>query len=209
MSRLQYTLVVGLILIAFGLPQIWPALFSDSLDLTSRSAAKTGNLLTQIIFFALLIERATEVYVSSAFGTKQKALQSQDWAERKKLAHLERLLNESLHASDTVTRKTLIDEVLKAQKTLKTKQVDMDIDPQWTKLKQKVETHTTVFALGLSLLISLVGVRVFDGLTENANSLSNLVSGTDVIITGLMMAGGAKGLHPIMNMVKSLPQPKT
>ena len=212
MSKLQYAIVVGLIAIGFGLPHIWPLTFTQAIDLSNRPATDTGNLLTQIMFFALLIERATEVYILSAFGAEQRVLQSKDLAQRNALDRAKRLLKESLQTSDSNVRKTLIDEVFKAEQQLTIKQSEPETETQLIDFKQKVGTHSTVVAVGLSLLVSLVGVRVFGGLIDADASITlrtKLVSGTDVIITGLMLAGGAKSLHPVMNLITSLAKPKT
>ena len=74
-------------------------------------------------------------------------------------------------------------------------------------MTSRIKKHASVFAILLGIILGLIGARVFGSISSGetlSGFQSALLAGTDVLLTGLLLAGGAEGLHPLLNKVKSL-----
>jgi len=168
--------LVGLIALlgsGIAIPMFFPDTFYNSLQLNLIPASQTGNLLAQLIFYALIIERITEIFVDTSFSSQKASIEAQYVNEKEGFEAASKELEE-------------------------------------TQLAEKIRLSAIVFSISIGILLALVGVRILGVLVDPiANEAlsdipfqNTLRNGTDVMITGLLLAGGAAGLHPIINQLK-------
>jgi hypothetical protein len=71
--------------------------------------------------------------------------------------------------------------------------------------RHKQDTRRIAFglAIGLGLVSSLVGVRALSNLVTTPTNVPDAVSMLDVLLTGLLLGGGAEGIHKIVKVFTS------
>jgi len=219
-ERKQYATVAVILLVFSAVTLISHDSFSAGLPVHALRASQTGNMLAKLMLYALIVERVTEVYQHAVFSQQKTELAAKTWSEEERVERLKFMF--SRMASDVAmsTGNSVAEELRNAEKDLAHVRTD-ELKKKAIKLDRRIVIHTTIFAIIAGLFISLVGVRVINSLMQipadpsvgaaastGAESASNiqakLRSAVDVIITGLLLAGGAKGLHPIINRVKKL-----
>ena len=193
-----------------AIPMLFPDTFYNSLQLNLIPASQTGNLLAQLIFYALIIERITEIFVDTSFSSQKASIEAQYVNEKEGFESASKEFAETHLATDSLEYKTLAAELKDAKSKLDSKKIDSKINQKWSELTEKIRISAIVFSISIGILLALVGVRILgvlvDPLAEEALSdipfQNTLRNGTDVMITGLLLAGGAAGLHPIINQLK-------
>jgi len=193
-----------------AIPMFFPDTFYNSLQLNLIPASQTGNLLAQLIFYALIIERITEIFVDTSFSSQKAGIEAQYVNEKEGFETASRELEETQLAKDSPEYKTLVQEMNDSKSKFDLKKINSKINQQWSELTEKIRISAIVFSISVGILLALVGVRILGVLVDPiANEAvsdipfqNTLRNGTDVMITGLLLAGGAAGLHPIINQLK-------
>jgi len=205
----NYTFLVLLILLAaLTVPAFYHSYWSGSLDIKGVSAAKTGNILAQLAFYALVVERVTEMYVNSMFSN-DKARINRLYAKEERELEGKKALLESINPHMATNEKTskLQDDVLEAERKLSARRAEVDADGQWVMLQDVIKKHARIFGILTGCVLGLVGIR-FLGSISDGQALSayqqKLLLGTDVVLTGLLLSGGANSLHPLINRLQKI-----
>ncbi|MDB4950923.1 MAG: hypothetical protein JWM27_3572 [Gemmatimonadetes bacterium] len=169
--------VVTLLIAAFGLLIVYAARETAGavgLTLSAAGMANVGQVLAPVVLLSLFIERATEVVISSWRDPEAQNLQ---------------------HLVDAATG-------------------DGRVDAQRALDFYRLETQRLAFAMSftLSVLTALVGLRaieplmaqgVVESLTKTHPSQQLWFHRIDIVITALLMAGGADGMHQIVTTFSS------
>ena len=228
--------LIAVILLGFGLvPFLYPSEFSNGLQIHMLKATQSGNMLTQLTLYALIVERVTEVYSNAVFSGDKNRLEVKVMKEERKANRLGAILQKMPPDVAMTAAHSITDELRRVEDEI-SKIKDDKFAKSLIDLDRRIVLHTTFFAIGIGLLISLVGVRVISSLVQivsdsapslTANDAEKTITGVstnpkailevnefglqsklrgtvDVVLTGLLLAGGAKGLHPIINQVKKL-----
>ncbi|MGB0907050.1 MAG: hypothetical protein ACPGVT_06120 [Maricaulaceae bacterium] len=251
--KFQTLLACGIVIIAFAATLYFTQL-SGFLDLKKITAAQTGALITQMMFYAVIVERVTEVFVNASFAGKRKDVHVQYIHQARSFMEAKKQLEE---AQKSYAKASVISQLATAVQTksdnLEKVKENEEIDKKLLKLKTEAKWFSSTVSITLGILLALIGIRVFgtlsvsgvpvdidttrfvdavkgiDGLTitpekiaEAINSVDkdtleivpawnalseiqkNLFRATDVIMTGLLLAGGASGLHPLLDMAKKI-----
>jgi len=199
------------LIIGFSIPIFYKGDFSAPLNLHDISFKQTINLLAQLVFYALIIERITEVYVDSVFSSQKAGIKATYLNELDDLERERERLTE-LDAKKSVDLYTEQQKrVQSALWKLDSKKDDENINLQWLNLTNTIREHAIIFSLVCGVLLSLVGINMLSSLTTGeiaSGSLqATLRTSVDVIMTGLLLAGGAAGIHPIINKLKNFAAP--
>ncbi len=203
--------ILVILVIGFTVPMFYKGDFSAPLNLHDISFKQTINLLAQLVFYALIIERITEVYVDSVFSSQKAEIKAIYINELEDLEREKERLTE-LDAQMSVTLfKKQQKRVQSALENLDNKKDDEKINIRWLNLTNTIREHAIIFSLVCGVLLSLVGINMLSSLTTAeiaSDSLqASLRTSVDVIMTGLLLAGGAAGIHPIINKLKSFAEP--
>jgi len=209
MKSSNYTfLVICILLAAMIIPAFYHSYWSGSLDIKNVSAAKTGNVLAQLAFYALVVERVSEMYVNSMFSN-DKAQINRLYAKEDRAFQRVQSLKEGLNPL-TVSKESVIKydkEVIAAAADLSMRRAEVDADGKWVMLQDKIQKHARIFGILTGCVLGLVGIR-FLGSISDGQALSTyqkkLLLGTDVLLTGLLLSGGANSLHPLINRLQKL-----
>lgn len=203
--------ITFLILGGISIPMFFPSTFYNALELHKIPASQTGNLLAQLVFYALIIERITEIFIDSSFSGQKSDIKSMYTYEEQNLESASKDFA-SLSHLDVGSEKYqgLANAVTAAQEKLNSKKIAMKANERWFELTGKIRITAILFSIFLGILLALVGVRILGTLIPPIESPSSmkipfqnaLRNGTDVMVTGLLLAGGAAGLHPIINQLK-------
>ena len=234
------------------------------IPLDSIEPQSIGKTLLGLIFFALLIERATQVYVNAQIEPERSKLTEESTKKKAAFLHAEQLLVQAQASGNVaaiqsqMAKKDVAKEVL--DEALQVDAVKKDA------FVGKTRRQTSVISLVMGIFISLVGIRAlapfadenvfkscspklhnalkiplgkwaenvagneglvneldslgitasdFKSIVMNTSNLCNqfdwqitLFSGIDVFITAALLAGGADGLHQILNRYAGFAQNK-
>jgi len=202
--------IVLLILAGISIPIFFPATFYNALQLQKIPASQTGNLLAQLVFYALIIERITEIFIDSSFSGQKTEIKAMYVYEEDAL----KTATKSFEAMSSLNvgsdeYQSLSNAVTSAKERLETKKIAAKANERWFELTGKIRISAILFSIGLGLLLALVGIRILGALVVPIDVAAStklpfqdsLRTGADVMITGLLLAGGAAGLHPIINQL--------
>ena len=193
---------------------------------TSSSFEQVGTLVLTLILVALVIERAVEVYVSKRFDAEKLRVRRPLTRAEATLTKAEKTLAEERERRQGSTRaptqedldymKQLVDDVRDAHTAM-----DAADEQTWlslSKLRASKVRSASVLSVVLGALASVSGVRVLgqfvptqDGeligaLAESALQL-DLFRVTDTLLTALVLAGGADGIHKMVSRFQSFRSP--
>lgn len=192
------------------------------LSLRGLETAELGTLFLALMFTALVIERAVEVYVSNRYDPEEMTIQRDIRAAQQQLTLLEEALAREIaqpvppsgdpssagvakNKSDTVTglRREVV-EAREAVRTAKVAALNDQID---------LETRKTAAAAAIATVLGVVaasaGIRIFGQFVEvEGGGMPAALTGTayqlawfrfgDVLLSALVLAGGADGIHQLV-----------
>lgn len=202
--------ILTLVLTSIAIPMVFPETFYNSLQLNKIPASQTGNVLAQLIFYAVIIERITEIFVDSSFSGQKARIEAHYINEKEELEIAAKELEQTHLDPNSNDYKALVNSLSAAKSKLGTKKLNSKINEKWSTLTEKIRINAILFSISMGILLALVGVRILGVLEapiegefpEKIPFQNTLRNGTDVMITGLLLAGGAAGLHPIINQLK-------
>jgi len=189
----------------FLLPIVFASEWRGVLDIKNITAGKTGNILAQLALYALVVERVTEVYINTTFNKYKADLKKLDAVETRKVHILQTTYKSQQNALEE--QKQTLTALNAAKLDLEKKRQDANVDAQWIDLTNRIKKHASIFGMLVGIALALVGARVLGSVAASetlSTHQSTLLAGADVLITGMLLAGGAEGLHPLLNKVKSL-----
>ena len=153
-----------------------------------ESGANLLQLLTTLMFAALVLERSLEVFVKTLRGPEMDQHNLEIRWQMEEIAQLTK------RESDPKDKEQELNAALERLKQMKRDRV-----------AYKCRTQQMVLWLGtvLGMLISAVGVRTLQALVEPGalEALSGAQGGifhlVDVLVTGGLLAGGSEGIHKV------------
>ena len=209
--------VLSILAAAFGFKEV---------QFSSNSFEQVGTLVLTLILVALVIERAVEVYVSKRFDAEKLRVRRPLTRAEATLAKAEKALTEERERRQGSTRaptqqdldymNQLVDDARSAHTA-----VDAADEQTWlnlSKLRAIKVRSASVLSVVLGALASVSGVRVLgqfvpmqDGeligaLAESAFQL-DMFRVTDTLMTALVLAGGADGIHKMVSRFRSFRSP--
>ncbi|MEM9670432.1 MAG: hypothetical protein AAF950_16040 [Pseudomonadota bacterium] len=203
MQRRPYFVPLVIGIIGAVVSAIWHASFA-SIELDEVTPEQVGQLFLSLIFVALVIERATEVYLNTSIQpekelllTEVKALQMQVRTAREAL-NIERMAASS-NAAMISDREQSLDVAIHQLNSAKSTAA-----PSLHKLSNKAQKEAAIVTMLLGIIAAIVGIRTLnpfvpdEGFAAFTNVQKSLVAGVDVLLTGALLAGGADALHQIV-----------
>lgn len=187
-----------------------------AVSLTGLTAPDFVELFATVFFAALVIERATEVFVKAAYGEKEREvtrpvrLAQMSLTRATEAMAAERELSVVVPGDADATRAMVAARqervaILQREADAARAVVDMAVADNKAKIDEmKVATNRfgRSVALALSLAAAVAVVRVFgqflDGDATMAPYQTYAFRFTDVVLTTLVLAGGADGVHQLM-----------
>ena len=203
--------IIVLILAGVSVPMFFPSTFYNALELHKIPASQTGNLLAQLVFYALVIERITEIFIEASFSGQKTEIKSKYIYEQKSVdAAIKSFKTMSHLNAESEEYVTLAKKVTTAKENLEVKKIAVRANEHWLNLTGKIRLTAIVFSVVIGISLALVGVRMLGVLVTPITAepptkipvQASLRNAMDVMITGLLLAGGAAGLHPIINQLK-------
>ena len=188
------------------------------------SLEQVAVILLAIGLVAVIIERAVEVYVSKRYDPEKARLRRPLSRAEVKIVKTEQALAEERQRRLVSSRSFTTEEQEHLQKLIREAEqaraeYDTADEQTWLplyKLRASKIRTASFLSLAFGALASLCGVRVLGQFlpTENGNISGTLAETsqafqlgafrvTDVILTALLLAGGADGIHKIISSFKS------
>lgn len=180
---------------------------------------KVGTALTSLIFVALLIERAVEVFISPVTSDAKQALVSEQAQVTARIDEIKLALVVPTDPTLPVLPQATID-ALKRELVEKTKR-QLEIPAEITTLDRKTQKLALSFSVPASFMVALAGVRALDVFLPGTWYLNGAVvapgtanaefqralggvqlsvfTAVDVLLTAALLAGGADGVHKILD----------
>ncbi len=210
-------LAVGAVVIAFFLD-------FQEVRFAEASLENVGALLLTLAIVAVVIERAVEVYVARRYDAEKIRLARPLVRAQASLAKAEKLLAEERErregSSNQVERERdehmlkLVEAVQNAQK--KMEEIDEKTWLPLSKFRTRKLFAANMLALSFGALASFAGVRVLgqflpmgaDGqligvMASSAAAVQlDIFRAVDTILTALVLAGGADGIHKMVSSFK-------
>ena len=192
------------------------------LQFDSTSFAQIGALLLTLALVAVVIERAVEVYVAKRYDPEKAIARRPLKRAEVRLAKAEQALAVERERRQGSSRpsteddegymKELLDTAQEAQNAL-----DAADEQTWqplSKVRARKIKAASLLALVFGALASFSGVRVLGQFVpmENGNIVGTLSESvwqlhafrvTDMLLTALVLAGGADGIHKMISSFKS------
>lgn len=170
---------------------------------------KVGTVLTSLMFVALLIERAVEVFVSPITADEKQNLISEQAQLRATVADLKARLAPPPSAANPTPQPPDAVQAATIQTAIDTLQVtDKDLATRINVIDKKTQKIALSFSVPISFVVALAGVRSFApfightmppaGATASPAQLA-LFTAADVVLTAGLLAGGADGIHKILD----------
>ena len=188
---------------------------------TSNSFEQIGTLLLTLILVALVIERAVEVYVAKRYDPEKLRLRRPLTRAEARLVKAEKALAEERERRQGSSRQPtqedqdymnqLVEDVHNAHSA-----IDEADEQTWlplSKLRASKVRAASVLSVVAGALASVSGVRVLGqfvpmengvvigALAESALQL-DIFRTTDALLTALVLAGGADGIHKMFSRFK-------
>lgn len=174
--RKPYPLLIAWPLVAAGIVVFWNALYWQGLKMSVNVATLT-SLLAPIAFAAAVVERAVEILISPWRDTGASKLQEA-------LAAIQARPADTNKAANLQAASEALDDY-----------------------RGVTQQYAFAISLLLSLLVSISGVRALQPFLAD-NALKVLATDqrgffftVDVLLTALLLSGGADGVHSIVNAV--------
>lgn len=180
---------------------------------------KVGTALTSLMFVALLIERAVEVFVAPATSEEKQALVSEQAQVQARITEIKAALappTDPTQVPLSVPQRTALENELQ-QKTGR----QLEIPKEISVVDRKTQKLALSFSIPISFIVALAGVRALDVFVPRTWLLNGTVvaQGTtnalpqypiaglqlaafttvDVLLTAALLAGGADGVHKILD----------
>ena len=193
---------------------------------SSNSFEQIGTLLLTLILVALVIERAVEVYVAKRYDPEKLRLRRPLTRAEARLVKAEKALAEERERRQGSSRQPtqedqdymnqLVKDVHDAHSA-----VDEADEQTWlplSKLRASKVRAASVLSVVAGALVSVSGVRVLGqfvpmengevvgALAESALQL-DIFRTTDALLTALVLAGGADGIHKMLSRFKAFRSP--
>ncbi|MEM6440165.1 MAG: hypothetical protein AAF763_10800 [Pseudomonadota bacterium] len=189
-------------------------------DLDRLQAAEIGTLFLSLLFAALVIERAAEVFAGSRFGDAEARLRRPKERLRARVRAMEERIEAELErviASPQENAKAIADrdayvaelraEAEAARRDLEA--VAQRTEPKAAELRARKRVEAGAITMLLGAATAAVGIRVLETLSEGG--FETALGGAappaeqlfwlrlvDVALTALLLAGGADGLHQLI-----------
>lgn len=176
--RKPYPLLIVWPIVAAAIVVFWNALYWQGLKM-SVSVATLTSLLAPVAFAAAVVERAVEILISPWRDTGASKLQ-------KALAAVQTRPADTAKAADLQAASEALDDY-----------------------RGVTQQFAFAISLLLSLLVSISGVRALQpfladkALEVVATDQRGFFYTVDVLLTALLLSGGADGVHSIVNAVTS------
>jgi hypothetical protein len=158
-----------------------------------------GTILTSLIFVALLIERAVEVFIAPTSGIAKEALKS----EQATLADRIKLEQAALDVARNPGVGLVPDEAaVKAAAEALARSVarDKEIVDAIAAADRQTQKLALSFSIPMSFLAALAGLRTIGNLMPPGHGAQQqLFVALDVVLTAGLLAGGADGIHRILD----------
>lgn len=158
-----------------------------------------GTILTSLIFVALLIERAVEVFIAPTSGIAKEALKS----EQAKLADRIKLEQAALDAARNPGVGLVPDEAAvqaAADALARSVARDKEIVDAIAAADRQTQKLALSFSIPMSFLAALAGLRTIGNLMPpGEGAQQQLFVALDVVLTAGLLAGGADGIHRILD----------
>jgi hypothetical protein len=175
---------------ALGIALIAALFMTGELTFAALTLARVSQILTNLLFVALVVERALEVYITAY---RQPGRASFD-------VNIKRISKEIGKVKAMPDGTTLAGGTTKEDKLL---ELTAELKPHEEEL-ETYKSHTGVLALRaglvLGLLTAAVGYRAL-GAVVDAGALTGFQTSAyafiDVLLTGGLLAGGSKGIHSL------------
>ena len=198
----------------------------QEVQFSSNSFEQVGTLVLTLILVALVIERAVEVYVSKRFDAEKLRVRrpltrAEAWlAKAEKALAEERERRQGSSRPPTDEDQKYVNELAKDVLSAHTAADDAN-EQTWldlSRLRASKVRSASVLSVVLGALASVSGVRVLgqfvpmqDGeligaLAESALQL-DMFRITDTLMTALVLAGGADGIHKMVSRFRSFRSP--
>ena len=185
------------------------------------SLAQVGVLFATLALVAIVIERAVEVYVARRYDPDKVRIQRPLVRAKTKLEKVEKLLADERDRRQTLSRAPTTEEKEDLQKLIDVADEARDefekIEEQvWhplSKVRSNKLRAASVLSLFFGALAAFSGVRVLgqflpEKVLEVGEGFAQVFQlgafrATDTVLTALLLAGGADGIHKILSSFKS------
>lgn len=180
-----------------------------ALNLTAVTPASVGTVLTSLIFVALLIERAVEVFVSPITADDKQNLVGEQNKVRTAIDDLKALLapqptvaNPSPPQPEAAQAEAYTTRIGDLQK------IDQTLTIRINALDKQTQKLALSFSVPISFVVALAGARALGPflidstggkVTQLSNNQSAIFAAADVVLTAGLLAGGADGIHKILD----------
>ena len=158
-----------------------------------------GTILTSLIFVALLIERAVKVFIAPTSGIAKEALKS----EQATLADRIKLEQAALDVARNPGVGLVPDDAaVKAAGEALARSVarDKEIVDAIAAADRQTQKLALSFSIPMSFLAALAGLRTIGNLMPpGQGAQQQLFVALDVVLTAGLLAGGADGIHRILD----------
>lgn len=194
-------------------------------QLSVTSLEEVGALILTLGFVALVIERAVEVYVSRQYGPQKIRRRRPLTRAEARLEKAERLLDEERERRHMMSRNPSQEEDAHMKELVKNaenahKEFENAEEKTWlplSELRTRKLRAASILSLALGVLAALSGIRVLGqflpiqdgklvGVLAHADQgfQLSMFRVTDALLTALLLAGGADGIHKMFASFKSL-----
>ena len=187
----------------------------DTVNFLPTTYDAVVDVLTPILFVALLVERLLEVFVSGARKEQRQPLEKRVLKTNEKIAQLNSRKDDLQAQLDAPGAKNLtpaqiqniqdritnIIQNILPEEQRKKRAADADME------KFKGQTRKIAYVVGvfMGLVVAIAGIRTLSGLVDH--TLANwsrpqefLFNSVDVAFTAALLAGGAAGIHQVISL---------
>jgi hypothetical protein len=170
------------------------------------AAGTVGTILTSLMFVALLIERAVEVFISPTSGVAKDALKT----EQTKLADTIKLQQVALELARNPGAGLIPDEAavkVAAEALARSVTRDKEIAELIRIADRQTQKVALSFSIPIGFIAALAGLRTIGSFVPGLAAVNNadvtvqqqLLTALDVVLTAGLLAGGADGIHKILD----------
>ena len=177
--------------------------------LSDVQPAAVGTTLTGLLFVALLIERAVEVFIAPLSGEAKGSQLARQGQLRRQMAETQAAMAaaKEMARRDATAAPQAAAALAEGEAQLhRLREEDSAVIAAIAALDARTQRLALSVSVPLSLLIALSGVRALDGFaTTPEGSLSGTVfTMADVVLTAGLLAGGADGIHKVIDRMLKL-----
>ncbi|MEM6409196.1 MAG: hypothetical protein AAF700_12360 [Pseudomonadota bacterium] len=198
--------------------------FSE-ISLTGLDATDLGTKFLSLIFIALVIERAVEIYIKNRFSEDEAALKQasrvaasavKTYKDALEATAATILPNIGPEADVQAAVEAKYDHVAQLKERLEESRLKLldaksKAEPKLRALAARKKRAATIAALAMSLAVAIVGIRILTQFVPVPDTgtleLADMVTGDyqlqafqaiDIILTALLLSGGADGIHQLV-----------